>query len=641
MRDSRSGPERANGVAAQIGVAPVLSLRGMGRSWSPTPVAVLLTFLLAPWTLAAGAAQAQPGDDDFPEIAAPDATAEEGGDPDDDEGNDDGVWEEDGDDGDDGDDGESAPADGAGPGARGATRAGDEDERGATEPAGDEEEGDEGDEEEREAEDAPPGGTTARLIPAADGSDDGSTLILPPLYIADRGDVHTTAVFPFYYSREAPDDYQLLAGPYFRRRGSQLDADVAFPFYWSFRGEDHHTWAVPPIYHHGDADGFDLGVAPLFFGGRDKDSTYTVIPPLLTVAWADDEQARTFAGPFYRLRDREKLRWGVFPFLWVNEGDDGSSVMAPPFFFRFTDDLDETALTIVPPFYHHQSPTRVTYGLAPLFHHRHGAEMTSTTIPPLLFHYSEAPNTLRLVTPLFGYLDEDGARTLITPLYQRYRGATETDAVFPLFFSHRDPRQYAASLWVSPLFWHSESPAGNETVVFPFFGLWQEHGRYTAWATPLAASWESHEEDAAANWIFPTLQVSHTPSSSTINLHPLVYSTTATTHRHLVVAPLYWDFEDYEDDSRTSIFFPVFWRFRDGATVDQLAGNTYYRHYRRQGEPGWEFHFFPLFAYGEPAPGDYFWSVLYGLAGYRRQGAYGQASALWIPFQTSGPASEP
>ena len=87
-------------------------------------------------------------------------------------------------------------------------------------------------------------------------------------------------------------------------------------------------------------------------------------------------------------------------------------------------------------------------------------------------------------------------------------------------------------------------------------------------------------EATAGTWIFPNIQASHTPDSTTFNIHPLVYSTSAKTHRHFVFAPLYWDFEDYEDDSRATVAFPLFWRFRSGSTVSQLAGNTYYHHYR-------------------------------------------------------------
>jgi len=94
--------------------------------------------------------------------------------------------------------------------------------------------------------------------------------------------------------------------------------------------------------------------------------------------------------------------------------------------------------------------------------------------------------------------------------------------------------------------------------VAPFFGRWRERGRYTTWATPLVAHYESHTEATAGTWIFPTFQASHTPESTTFNIHPLLYSTSADTYRHFVLAPIYWNLENYEDDSRATVAFPLF-----------------------------------------------------------------------------------
>lgn len=522
---------------------------------------------------------------------------------------------------------------------------GGEDETGDAEPIEDEDETVEPtpargeDEEPDEEPEELPGGTTARLRPLdAPPSPEDSRFLLPPFMMERRGDVRTTALFPFFWEREAPGDSQIVAGPYYRRRSTDLNADVVFPFVWSFRTPDSFTWAVPPVYSHRDEDGYDWGAAPFVFHGRSEDETYTVIPPLLTGSWADEDEAYTFAGPFWRVRSGDNVNWGVFPLLWTRQGDIASHLIAAPFLFRFVDEEDRTVLTVVPPVYHRITPTSAAWGIAPLLLHNHDEGGTAWTVPPLLFHYSRYGQDVRLVTPLFGYFGVGGASTLITPLYQRHRGDTELDAVTPLFFSWRDPREAASALVIPPLVWHFDDPASTTTVVFPFFGRWRERGRYTTWATPLFGHYQSQETDSAGTWIFPSFQFSHTPTSASFNVHPLVYSTSARTHRHLVLAPVYWDFEDYEDDSRATVLFPLFWRFRNGASVTQLAGNTFYRHWRERGEPGWEFHFFPLFAFGVPRPGDHWWSVLYGLAGYRRQGRYARASALWIPFQVDGPA---
>lgn len=63
----------------------------------------------------------------------------------------------------------------------------------------------------------------------------------------------------------------------------------------------------------------------------------------------------------------------------------------------------------------------------------------------------------------------------------------------------------------------------------------------------------------------------------------------------------------------------------------QVAANTLYMQKRVAGGTDWQFHLLPLFSYGEH-PDGYFWNVLFGLAGYSRDGAHSQVRALWVPL---------
>ncbi len=55
----------------------------------------------------------------------------------------------------------------------------------------------------------------------------------------------------------------------------------------------------------------------------------------------------------------------------------------------------------------------------------------------------------------------------------------------------------------------------------------------------------------------------------------------------------------------------------------------------------WQFHLLPLFSYGENPEG-YFWNVLFGMAGYTRQGVAAQVRAFWVPIDVGGaPAAPP
>ncbi|MCS6798968.1 MAG: hypothetical protein NZ898_10635 [Myxococcota bacterium] len=480
-------------------------------------------------------------------------------------------------------------------------------------------------------------GATVSLLAGPERSPEVS-LVLPPLHLERDTTVRTTAIFPLYFEREAGADRQWLVGPYFRRRSPTLDADVLFPFYWHLRGPTHRTVIVPPFWHHADEDGAHWGLFPVVAHGRDGARHYTLVPPLLAYARADARSALTIVGPFWRARDDDEVDWGLFPLVWGHDGPDRSHQIVAPLFFRFADHDARTVTTVLPPVYHRIRPDGASWGLVPILLHAHDESSTSWTVPPLLLHYSRGPDALRLVTPLAAYFDVEGHRTLITPLYQRHRGATELDAVAPFFFSWRDPRRYASALLIPPWLWRFEDPEGSTTVVFPFYARVHARGLYTTWLTPLFGHYRNHTRDAAGTWIFPSIEISHTPHSRTFNVHPLLYSTNGREGRHLVVAPLYWDFERYASRSRTTIFFPFFWRFRRGETVSQLAGNVYYRAGRDDGEPSWELHVFPLFAYGERGrAGDHWWKVLYGLLGYERRGPRATAQLFWVPFDVDGP----
>ena len=98
------------------------------------------------------------------------------------------------------------------------------------------------------------------------------------------------------------------------------------------------------------------------------------------------------------------------------------------------------------------------------------------------------------------------------------------------------------------------------------------------------------------------------------------------------MAPFFWDFAGREE--RSTVGFPIFWRFTDAETVSQLVGNVYYRERKLKSGLDWEIHLFPLFTYGE-TPDGHWWNVLYGLAGYTRQGKTTRMRTLYIPITLS------
>ncbi len=532
----------------------------------------------------------------------------------------------------------------------------DEEDEEAEDEDEEEDEEDEEDDEGAEGEGvAPPevtAGSTTRYTIAQPAPAEGDfQLILPPFMYERRGGVSTTALFPLFYLREEPGSSELVIPPIYHREGVE-SGDVVFPFFWWFRGPQHHTWIIPPIWSHEDPESHDYGALPIFMTGRHQDRYYHAIPPLLTLAWGDRNTDYLSAGAlFYRIREHDDERWGIFPFVWVHDSPTEQYQLAPPLFFRYRNVRAEETVTVIPPFYYSERPRESFWGIAGLVHHDEGPGFHSTTIPPLLFHYSEEPEVFRLTTPLFLWFQEHGTETLATPLYQRYRGATEFDGVVPFFWWIRDPRDHSETLAIPPVFFHWSSPGSDNWVVLPFFGLFDDHGRRHTWVTPLVANTNDLEHGDETTWVFPTLQVSRWHDGDAVNLHPLFYYESVPSHQHLVAFPLWFDFEQFEETgegprrgrgasrNRYSVLFPFYWRIAEGITETQILLNTYFR--RRDWAEGgereerrweWEFHFAPFFDYGELSNGEHWWRVLYGLVGWEHRRTHNRLWFFYIPI---------
>ena len=160
----------------------------------------------------------------------------------------------------------------------------------------------------------------------------------------------------------------------------------------------------------------------------------------------------------------------------------------------------------------------------------------------------------------------------------------------------------------------NDSPPVNDLVVFPFYGRFQRR-------------WLSDE-----TWITPLFRYHTDTAGWQANVLPIFHMGRTYDSTHLVLAPFVWDFAS--PTSRTTIVLPCFFRFADADGVSQLALNTFYRERKLPDGTDWEFHFFPFFSFGQ-SPIGHWWNVLYGLAGYTREGAMSKMRLLYIPITLS------
>jgi hypothetical protein len=473
-----------------------------------------------------------------------------------------------------------------------------------------------------------------------------------PYYEEQRGDYRLRLLPPFMieHTRGLTDPTQRLYGVprgedteglyglfYYRRRAPQIDMDVVFPAFWRVRDGENHVVVAGPLVHREAPGENDNWFAPLFFEGGRPSGGYFHSPLLLTTSHWDKAGAFTLVGPYFRDRTGSDVDVGVAPFFF--SGDNGNLdgnrrkyTFIPPLLYYHSDhELDGASTTIVGPVVARSTPKRDIFDVAPLYFHIRGkpdsggvAEEHTTLLP--FFHYGHDQDASLFVMPGYYRRVTRTADTMLSPFVsvaETRSGASSLTAagpIVPIWWNYRD-RDLGVHAWaVAPLFFTSDSPAGHD------------------WLTPLIGRFETYGEKKTW-WIFPTFTLTSSRHGWENDLHPLVYVGRSDDATHTVVAPVFWDFADTK--GRTTIGFPLYWRFAEGPgdSVVQVAANTLYVEKRVPGGSDWQFHLLPLFSYGEK-PGGYFWNVLFGLAGYSRDGGSAQVRALWIPFNVGGSAPQ-
>lgn len=452
------------------------------------------------------------------------------------------------------------------------------------------------------------------------------------LYYSEKsGKYRFRTAFPLWFERTQPHDRASLFGLYYNRRSVDHDADVAFPLYWHFRDLNTYSTVAGPFFHQESAGSktepptHANWLPPLFFEGKTKDGGgYFHIPALLTYTEHSDRDGLDIVGPMFckwkggpacDVRTSDSIDLGLAPFYFYGRDHASEYEVVPPLlhYYHYSD-IGDSETNLWGPLLWQKDRKGGVFNIMPLFWHNWGKNEDHLTLFPF-FHYGYEGNSHLLITPLFVEArGQQGEKTFATWGYARYRGRTELDMVTPLFWWYRDPDLGLDTKMFLPFFYQSNSPRNHDLVLFPFYASFNKPGvSHTTWVTPLFT-----HQTSAEGWF--------------TNLYPIFFMGRDNRSTHLVAAPILWDFATPK--SRTTVVFPVMFRFADQQTVSQLTLNTYYHETKVHGGTEWEFHFFPLFSYGE-SPSGHWWNVLYGLAGYTRDGTLSKMRALYIPIKLS------
>ncbi|MSP26364.1 MAG: hypothetical protein EXR75_14660 [Myxococcales bacterium] len=421
------------------------------------------------------------------------------------------------------------------------------------------------------------------------------------------------------------DDASLYGLNYFRRRSPRHDADIVFPFFWNLRDDDTRTTILGPVVHRHGPEGHDNWVAPIFFEGARKDGGgYLHIPPLLTFHDRGPDGGFSMVGPMFCSwkggafcdgRTATELTMGVAPIYFYGRDAESEWELIPPLlrYSRYAV-RGQSSVDVWGPVYRAKDEDGESLNVLPFYFQRTHPKGQRTTVVPF-FHYATDGAARTLATPLFfDHVAEDGAHTFATYLYARHRGRTELDMFSPLVWLVRDPDIGLERTFALPFFYRGTSPRVDELAIFPFYGHFKRNGvSNTRWVTPLV-----RHETSLTGW--------------QTDVYPFFYSGRTNQDSHVVIAPVFWDFSS--PTARKTVVFPLYWRFADTEGTSQLAGNTFYSEKKVAGGSAWQFHFFPLVSFGG-TPRGHFWNVLYGLAGFEKEGTMAKMRIGYVPIQLS------
>jgi len=525
--------------------------------------------------------------------------------------------------------------------------------------------------------------------------------ILPPYYSEESERVSFRTVLPLFFQRErtgegARKDLGLLPF-YWRYREGEASADVYFPLYWRFRDPEFETDIVLQTYYNRGASGFNFGIGPLLFLGKDEKagSSYQVVPPLFW-NFKDKDGGFTLAGIYYDHRDKGDYDRGVPPLVFAGRNRDKTYLaVLPPLFWHFADEVNYKTTTVLPPLFFRTRETGWSAGLLPHLYLARDEHWARTLVTPLYYGSRWGDGRSHYIPPLLTYyrhsptLSQGG----VAIFYHWYESEGDYLRMYsPLLWNWGNDRSDERSWLVPPVLYRHDSPVADDTMIGLVYWNFHEHHRERTFAiAPLFAHNWSLFERRWRTWIAPTFDFGVSPEGYHARLHPLFYLGKGKRDNHLVIAPifwrlvdeedrntvvfpLWWNFRDLEHDSLDRTFFPLWWQFedyrrskyrravfplfwdfkdskkkertvvlapfywRDRDPERTVTGvlNVIHNKGEIKNNPFWTFQIFPLVSLGKPpAPEGAYWSFLWGMAGWRRQGSTRELKLFWIPIDLS------
>ena len=360
----------------------------------------------------------------------------------------------------------------------------------------------------------------------------------------------TSLITPFYFQRRSQNhDADVLFPLFWRLRNFDTTTTIVGP--WGSR-EKKATKDSP-----GRSDSW---LAPFVFQGKSDDgSAYFHIPPLLTFMSHDKKGGFNMAGPAFCKwqggsvcdpRTADKLDMGVAPLYFFGKDETSEYELMPPLLHYYSySDVGDQSTNVWGPYVRRHSRENDSTWVLPFYYHSWAKNEDSLTIFPFV-HYSYKGNSHLLATPLFvESKGEDGSSTFVTWGYARHRGRTELDMITPLYWEYRDPDIQLKRQVFFPFFYRSVSARSEDLAIFPFYGHFVQKGvSDTTWVTPLFR----HKTDLTG-WetdLFPFVFTGRDNQKAHTVVAPFFWDFSSPRSRTTIALPVFFRFEDEETISQ-------------------------------------------------------------------------------------------
>ena len=407
----------------------------------------------------------------------------------------------------------------------------------------------------------------------------GTSLL--PLISAGSNAQHTKGhlmLTPLYWHTYNNGSYTNLLFPLIWNKKRVLGDDtiyinLVFPLFFDVKNKYYHSLTLLPLVSFGKnyaTKNSYLAITPLFWHTVNGDMKRNVLFPLVwnsTEGTGIDQEKKTKVLPvYYFYKKAEIKRRVIFPLIWS---------------FRDSSYRSFTFFPLVSRTWFKNNPDNLL-ALTPLFWHIRQGNNVKNVFFPLYWDIKkgsgETASHLRLLLPLYGsYKDKNIDNAILFPLVWHLNNPYyHSNTIVPLLSWGHSSSLTRKHLMVTPLFWRRTNQGDTTNLLLPIWWNTKQGKGGSAWkaSTLFPLYWAYKDSSTNNKMLIPLIWKLKNENYQSFTFFPFFSKgqTPDTAFKHLVVTPLYWQF-NYGEEVR-KILFPIYSYHKKGTGADLRTWHT-------------------------------------------------------------------